>query len=202
MSNNILSTGTLMSTVAFNSNLETGSMEILSLLLRVRFIDKRNRLIIVDPHAPSGLIYLLFCSIVNWTDIDKRVPDRSLFVEFALRLFQTFTSSRTCMISSFTATTITYILILVATANIDSLGHEFGNYTNSHIDNMSIEDLWLSVKRTSNVLKDYTTLLGSRVLCPQQSVTYTPVATTFGVLSNISWFMSVSKTTGSTNVFE
>ena len=59
----------------------------------IGFIDSRIKLVLIDQQNPlPGVTYFLFRSTVNDASIDKRGPNRSLFVNFVLRLPQTLVS--------------------------------------------------------------------------------------------------------------
>ena len=58
---------------------------------------------------------------------------------------------------------------------IESLAPEIRNYTDSHVDNVSIEDFRISVKRTGNALESFT---GDIVLFQKLSVISASTTTT------------------------
>jgi len=159
----------LMSTVASYFDFGTGCTETqsqaaASMIQRAFFrveklkgvgcTDNINKLVIVELEAPPpGVTYVLFWSIVNGSAIDKRAPDCSIFVEFALYFSKTLVSSLPDIVLPFITTdTVTPITSTQADTDIKVLAQEVGNYTDNYIDNMTIEDLRALVRITGSVL--------------------------------------------------
>ena len=111
----------------------------------VGFTDARNKIVNEDPQAPPpGVTYFFwFRSIFNELAIDKRGPNRYLFVKFSLCLSQTLIYQLPDMILPSVVNTIsTFTTPTQVDTAFEGFAQEVGKlYGWSYIENMTIEDL-------------------------------------------------------------
>ena len=94
----------------------------------------------------------MFRSTINDAAIDNRGRNRSLFVEFVIRFRQVLVSRLPGVNLPFIVPTTKSRITPTQKIIFEDFAEEVGNYTDGHIDNMTIEDLCASVRKTGDML--------------------------------------------------